>query len=111
MESARLFLLFSFSFLGGLLYVAATRDLSPMILAGVGFLGLASLFMGILIGRANPGGLVDLLLVIFATVAIFATIFWWYSKVPAAAVVALVAAPLAIVFAGLSLRRQANRRK
>jgi hypothetical protein len=111
MESARIFLLLSFFFLGGLLYVAVTRDLSPMILAGVGFLGLASLFMGILIGRENPNGLVHLLLVIFATVAIFATVFWWYSKVPAAAVVALMTAPPALVFAGLSLRRQANRRE
>ena len=88
--------------------MAVTRDLSPRTLGIVGFLGLASLFLGILIGRENPNAIVHLLMVLCTTVAIFAAIYWWYSRDPIAAVVALVAAPPAVVFSALTLRRRGN---
>ena len=110
MMSARIFLLLSLLFVGGVVYTAVTRDLSPATLAIVGFLGLASLLLGFLIGRENPTALVHLLMMICTTVTIFAAIFWWYSRNQASAVVAIATAPLAIVFSGLTLRRRANRK-
>jgi len=49
---------------------------------------------------------VHLLMVVCATVALFAGVFWWYSRDQIAAVCALVATPPAIVFSALTLRRQ-----
>ena len=108
MESAKIFLILALSFIGGVAYIAVTRDFSRAILATVGILGLASLFLGVPIGRKNPTALVHLLMVVCTTVALFAAIFWWYSRDQTAAVFALVAAPPAVVFSALTLRRQAN---
>jgi hypothetical protein len=111
METAKLFLVLSLSFVGGTVYLAVTRDLSPWTLGIVGLLGLASLFLGVLIGRENPTAIVHLLMVVCTTVALFAAIFWWYSRDRIAAVCALVAAPPAVVFSVLTLRRRAGQRK
>jgi hypothetical protein len=110
MESAKLCLVLSLSFVGGIVYIAVTRDFSPKTLGIVGILGLASLFLGVLIGRENPTAIVHLLMVVCTTVALFAAIYWWYSLDQIAAVVALVAAPPAVVFSALTLRRRANPR-
>ena len=108
MESAKIFLILALSFIGGVVYIAVTRDFSRVILATVGILGLVSLVLGVLIGRKDPTAIVHLLMVLCTTVAIFAAIFWWYSRDRIAAVCALVAAPPAVVFSALTLRRQAN---
>ncbi len=110
MEIAKIFLLLALSFVGGLFYIAVTHDLSPKTLAVVGILGLASLFLGFLF-RENPNAIVHLMMVFCTTVAIFAAIYWWYSRDQIAAVFALAAAPPAVVFSALTLRRMANRQK
>lgn len=109
MEFEKIFLLLALSFVGGIVYMAVTHDVSPKTLGIVGFLGLASLLLGILIGRENPTAIVHLLMVLCATVAIFAAIYWWYSRDPVAAVFALVAGPPAVAFSALTLRRRASR--
>lgn len=111
MESAKIFLILALSFVGGVVYIAVTRDLSPKTLAIVGILGLASLFLGVLIDREHPTAIVHLLMVVCTTVALFAAIFWWYSRDQLAAVFALVATPPAVVFCALTLRRRGNQRK
>jgi hypothetical protein len=108
MESAKIFVILALSFAGGVVYMAVTHDFSRAILATVGILGLASLFLGVHIGRGNPTAIVHLLMVVCTTVALFAAIFWWYSRDQIAAVCALVATPPAVVFSALTLRRQAN---
>lgn len=110
-EFAKIFLLLTLSFVGGLVYIAVTRDLSPRALVIVGALGLASLLLGFLIGRENPNAIVHLLMVAYATVAIFAAIYWWYSRDQVAAVFALAATPPAVIFSGLTLLRRGNRQK
>lgn len=106
MESAKIFLLLTLGFVGGLAYIAVTHDDSPRTLGIVGFLGLASLVLGILIGRENPNAILHLLMVTFTAIAIFAGTFWWYSRDRISAMFALAATPPAIVFSALTLRRR-----